>query len=131
MIDIEPEVTANVKRRLPAGVHFSAAYQPRPAKFPHVSAEETANTVYAKTQDSASLENHASVGYEVNIYSNKEGGKKTEARALLAVVDAGMAEMGFSRIYCQPIPNLADATVYRVVARYAAVVDNEHRIYQK
>lgn len=131
MIDIESDVLGAVKNGLPAGVSFSPFYQPRPAHFPHVSGEEKSNSVYRATQDSGSLENHASVGYEFSIYSNKEGGKKAEARAISAALDGIMQSLGFTRTYCQPTPNLLDATVYRITARYEAVVDTSHNIYRR
>lgn len=131
MIDIESEVLNAVKNGLPEGVSFTPTFQPRPPHFPHVSGEEKSNSSYRATQDSGSVENHASVGYEFHIYSNKEGCKKAEARALCAVVDGIMQYFGFARTYCQPTPNLADATVYRITARYEAVVDTHHNIYRR
>ena len=131
MIDIESEVLATVKNGLPDGVSFTPFYQPKPPHFPHVSGEEKSNSTYRATQDSGSVERHASVGYEFHIYSNKEGGKKAEARAIFAALDEIMQGLGFTRTYGQPTPNLADATVYRITARYEAVADTSHDIYRR
>ena len=38
--------------------------------------------------------------------------------------------MGFTRIFMNPVPNLESATVYRLVARYRAVVSKEKVIYR-
>ena len=54
-----------------------------PAAFPAVMIEEKANSIYRKSQDSGSVENHASLMYEVNVYSNKQTGKKVNVRPFL------------------------------------------------
>ena len=68
--------------------------------------------------------------YEVNIYSNLKTGRKTECRALAKVIDDAFAAMGFDRVMLNPIPNLEDATIYRIVARYEAVADAKNTIYR-
>ena len=75
------------------------------------------------------IENAATVLYEVNIYSNKVGYGKIEAKELLQTVDEEFSKLNFTRILMNPVANLNDATIYRIVARYQAVVDKEYRIY--
>jgi len=87
--------------------------------------------MYARTQDSESLENHVSVMYEIGVYSNKEVGKKSECKQIMALIDNEMQGMGFTRIFMNPVPNLESATVYRLVARYRAVVSKEKVIYRR
>lgn len=130
MIDIEPIVFETVKNAV-APVKCSPTYQDRSTMFPLVTVEEHDNSMYEKTQDSGNIENHARVLYEVNVYSNLANGKKSQAKQLIHQVDEVMANMGFVRSYCSPTPNLADSTVYRITARYRAVVDKNKNIYRR
>lgn len=75
------------------------------------------------------IENAASVLYEVNVYSNKIGYKKAEAQEIMSFIDEILAKLGFTRTMLNPLPNLADATIYRLTARYEAVVDKDNWIY--
>ena len=52
-----------------------------------------------------------------------------EAKELLQTVDEEFSKLNFTRILMNPVANLNDATIYRIVARYQAVVDKEYRIY--
>lgn len=128
MIDIEPIVFEAVKNAV-SPVKCSPTYQDRSKVFPLVTVEEHDNSVYEKTQDSGNIENHARVLYEVNVYSNLASGKKAQAKQLIHKVDEVMANFGFVRSYCKPTPNLADSTVYRITARYRAVIDKDQNIY--
>ena len=106
-------------------------YVKSPPRFPSVSIVEIDNTAYDRTQSSGSLENHADVTYEVNIYSNKTSGKKSECKAIASLIDNEFATLGFSRTMLQPIPNVDDATIYRMTGRYRGVVSKKHVIYRR
>ena len=102
-----------------------------PPAFPAVSLVEMDNTQHTSTQTSSEMENHADVMYEVNVYSNKKVGKKSECKKIIALIDKEMTAMGFTRTMLQPIPNMDDATIYRMVARYKAIVSKENVIYRR
>ena len=99
-----------------------------PARFPAVTIEERDNYVYKRLR-TTKIENAASVMYEVNVYTNRVGYKKQDAQEIMSFIDEILAEKGFTRTMMQPIDNLSDATIYRLVARYEAVVDTDHWIY--
>lgn len=125
MIDIENEVFNRIATRLreefnPISVY--GEYIKSPAVFPAVIIEERGNNAHERTQDSGSVENHARLMYEVNVYSNKQSGKKSECKSIFKVIDEEFASMGFTRTLKEPISNLEDATIYRMVGRYTAVV---------
>lgn len=107
---------------------MSGEYVDAPAKFPAVTIEEVNNSVYQKMR-TLHIENAASVLYEVNIFSNKVGYKKAEAQGIISFIDDILSSLGFTRTMCNPLPNLADATIYRLTARYEAVVDKDNWIY--
>ena len=134
MIDIENEVFSQIATRLrnefnPISVY--GEYVKSPVSFPAVCIEEKANSVYQRTQDSANVENHALVMYEVNVYSNKQVGKKSECKAIFKVIDDEFKQMGFTRTLSESIPNLENATIYRMVGRYSAVVSVDKLIYRR
>jgi hypothetical protein len=134
MIDIENAVFDNVARKLRdkyPDIHVVGEYVKTPPKFPSVSFVEMDNKTYSSTEDSGSSENHVSVMYEVNIYSNKKTYKKAECKAIAALVDEQMLALGFARTFLQPIPNLDDATIYRMVGRYSAIVSKNEVIYRR
>ena len=134
MIDIENEVFSTVSkavRKEYSNIYLTGEYVKSPPSFPAGSIVEMDNTVYTTTQTSSENENHANVMYEVNVYSNKTKGKKTECKAIISLIDNEMAALGFSRTMLQPIPNMDDATIYRMTARYKAVVSKDKIIFRR
>lgn len=133
MIDIENIVFDRIARAIKVEypkAHISSEYVKSPPRFPSISIVEIDNSVYERTQ-SNTIENHADVTYEVNIYSNKSSGKKSECKAIATLIDDEFATLGFSRRMLQPIPNGDDATIYRMVGKYGAVVSKNNEIYRR
>ena len=134
MINVENEIfdrVASAVKKVYPSVFISGEYIRTPSKFPFVSLIEMSNTAYDKTQSSAGIENHASLMYEVNVYSNKTSGKKSECKAIATLVDNELAALGFSRTMLQPIPNMDDATIYRMTGRYTAVISKDKKLYRR
>ncbi len=134
MIDIENEVfnrvATRVREQFP-DIFIVGEYVKSPSSFPAVSLMEMDNSVREDTADSGSNENHVNVMYELNVYSNKTTGKKSECKAIVALIDLEMTAMGFVRSTLAPIPNEYDSTIYRMVGRYRAAVSSEHKIYRR
>lgn len=133
MIDIENEIFTDIANAVEAQMpeaSLSSEYVKAPPKFPHGSVVEVDNAVLLRTRSSSSNENHATVMYEVNVYSNKKIGKKAECRKLFGIIDERFIQMGFTRTMMNVIPDLYDATIYRMVGRYQAVVSSNHTIYR-
>ena len=134
MINVENEVfnaVADKVRKEYSNVYLTGEYVKSPPSFPSASIVEMDNATYTATQTSSESENHANLMYEVNVYSNKTKGKKTECKAIISIIDNEMAAMGFTRTMLQPIPNMDDATIYRMTARYKAVVSRDKVIYRR
>ena len=134
MIDIENAVFNRVATRVREvfpDIYMAGEYVKSPASFPAASLVEMDNSTRIDTVDSCSNENHANVMYEVNVYSNKAAGKKSECKEIIALIDDEMLAIGFSRVTLTPVPNEYDSTVYRVVARYRATVSSKHEIYRR
>ena len=134
MIDIENAVfntvAAKVRDRHP-NISMTGEYVKSPSSFPAVSLVEMDNSVRTDTIDSGSNENHANVMYEVNVYSNKTTGKKSECKAIIALIDQEMLALGFARSTLTPVPNMNDSTIYRMVGRYRATVSADNKIYRR
>lgn len=125
MIDIENQIFGKISTALRDEfnpIFVSGELVKAPATFPAVYIEERANSAYQRSQDSGSLENHVSLMYEINVYSNKQVGKKSECKAIFAVIDNEFQKIGFTRIMKEPVANLEDGTIYRMIGRYTAVV---------
>lgn len=131
MIDIEEDIfntVATALRTAYSGIFVVGEYVPAPPQFPAVSIVEADNRVVERMR-TLNIENAASVMYEVNIYSNKTYGKKLECKKIADTVDQTFASIGFTRTMKNQIPNANDATIYRIVCRYEAIVDDDLWIY--
>ena len=134
MINVETEIfdiVATAVRNAYPDIYMIGEYVKSPSKFPCISLVEIDNSAYRRTQTDSSVENHAEVLYELNVYSNKKSGKKSECKAIASLIDNEMAALGFSRMMLQPIPNMDDATIYRMTGRYRAVVSKDKMIYRR
>lgn len=124
MIDIENLVIDKVFRAVnvayPNAVCYSE-YVEMPEAFPCVTIYEADNRSYRPSDDNQLSDHQVSVMYEINVYSDKQTGKKAEAKAIADIVDATMQSMKFSRNMRSQIPNI-DRTIYRVTMRFEAVV---------
>lgn len=126
MIDIEKLVytpIAESLRKRFKGITVSGEYVNSPAKFPYVSIVEQDNYTTQSHLDSSGTERYATVMYEVNVYSDKAGKKKTVCREIMGVIDEMLYGKNFTRISMSPVPNLENGTIYRLVARYKAETD--------
>lgn len=133
MIDIESEVfddVSKVVRKEYPNVYMTGEYVRVPPSFPCVSLIEVDNQIYRNTRDSGHLENHVQVIYEINVYSNKTTGKKTECKAIISLIDSRMESLGFTRTILTPVPNEQDG-IYRMVGRYRAIVSRNKTIYRR
>lgn len=134
MIDIENAVfntvATKVREQYP-DIYMVGEYVKSPSSFPAVSLVEMDNATRTDTIDSGSNENHVNVMYAVDVYSNKTTGKKSECKAIIALIDKEMLALGFARATLTPVPNMNDSTIYRMVGRYRATVSAKHEIIRR
>lgn len=134
MINIENEVFNRVNTRVRevfTDIFMVGEYVMSPPYFPAVSLVEMDNATRIETIDSGSNENHANVMFEVNVYSNKTAGKKSECKEIITLIDEEMLAMGFSRVSLTPVPNEYDSSIYRMIGRYRATVSSDMKIYRR
>ena len=126
MIDVESQIYTPIAEALRAafpGISVSGDYTLAPSSFPHVSIVEQDNYLSMAHADSGDTEKVATLMYQVDVYSNKGSGRKTEARSIMKVIDDLMYRKNFSRLSLSPVPNMEDTTIYRLTARYRAETD--------
>ena len=134
MINVEAEIfniIAKAVRSEYPNAYIVGEYVKSPSRFPCVSIVEIDNATYEKTESSGSIENHATITHEINIYSNKTSGKKSECKEIASLIDNEFATLGFSRTMLQPIPNVDDATIYRMTGRYRGVVSKDKKVFRR
>lgn len=129
MIDCESEVydriMKEVRKEFP-NIASSSEFINVPASFPFVHIEMVDNPVYRTFSGSFDDEQVTISMFEVNVYSNNPKGKKSEAKKIFQIIDKCFFDMNFNRTAYTPVPNLSDATIYRVVARYTGVTDGKY-----
>lgn len=118
-------VLAEALRADYSGIYVTGEYVPAPPRFPAVSiemADDYTSTDHLSTSDK---EIYSTVMFEVAVYSNLQTGRKKQAKQILSTIDELFYTMNFTRLSATPVPNLADNTIYRIVARYRAETDGE------
>lgn len=126
MIDIEKEIYTPLEaalREAHPGISVSGEEVLAPSEFPFVSAVEADNYMTKEHMDTADAERFATIMYAVNVYSNKGVMKKSECRAIMATIDRFMYAHNFTCITKTPVPNMNNASIYRMTAFYRAETD--------
>ena len=134
MIDYQNEIFTNVAtdvRSAHKGTTVTGEYTRSPSKFPAVTLDEIENVTVGTLEDSSHKEKYSGLTYRLQVFSNKTGGKKSEARAIFATADAVMRRMGFRRVTYSTTPEIYDSTVYSITATYEAIVDANGVIYKR
>ncbi len=134
MIDAETEIFSVIAEK--ARVEYpklfmTGEYVKSPSSFPCASLVEIDNATFRNSQTTDLRENHVAVTYELNVYSNKKSGKKSECKAIAFYIDELLLRLGFTRTMLEPVPNEGDATIYRMLGRYRAVIGKDHTIYRR
>lgn len=130
MNEIFTAVAAPVREAHP-GVTVSGEYTRKPSSFPAVTLDETENVIIGALEDSSNEEMYSGVSYRLQIFSNKIGGKKAEARAIFATADSIMRRMGFHRVGYTATPEIYESTIYSITAIYEAIIDVNGVIYKR
>lgn len=129
MIDVETDVFdyvyQDVSALVPTGC-FKSVYVPSPPAFPFATLIEADNVTDARRRSTSSSEEYAILTYEANVYDTD----KATCRTVMNALDAAMIRLGFVRTMTQFVPNLADPTLFRYMARYRGEADGRKVIYK-
>ena len=133
MINIEPQIFTKVYDAVKAvypDCDVKSELDLEPTAERAVMVEEIGNYSNQQTATSMEMENHAIIDYEVNVFSSKAVGRKSEAKAILSIIDDVLLGLNFQRLSTMPA-SLSDSTRYRLVARYTAVVSKNEIIFRR
>ena len=134
MIDYLNEIFTTVAvplRQAHEGITVSGEYTRMPSKFPAATLDEIANVTVDELEDSSVVEKYSSLTYRLQVFSNKQSGKKAEARAIFATADSVMRGLGFRRITYTTTPEIYESTIYSITATYEAIADADGVIYKR
>lgn len=119
MIDVSSRVLSNIKSYVKDTCKNVSNYSSKtPPEFPAVSVVQIDNQDVC--MDLENSENAVESVIEIQCYSNKN---ITEARNIINQCCDAMRKMGYIRTFgANPITNVADTNIYRMVARFKRLV---------
>ena len=131
MIDFSNEIfdaVAKHLRSLYKGIQVKGEYVATPAKFPTVTIDEIGNI--PTDLDSSKENKYADVVYRVQVFSNKENGKRAEAREIYKAVDEKLMEIGLFVKTFTTTPAIYNSEIYSITATYGGIIDRDGVIYR-
>jgi len=134
MIDVEADVFDTVARAIYAlseSAYISSRHFIAPPQFPAISIIEKTNLSHTESYDSSGREKASSLTYVIDVYSNSEKKAKQECKKIMKVIADTMNTMNFTRTFCEVSDNVADPNIYRMTARFAALVDESNVLYRR
>jgi hypothetical protein len=134
MIDYLNEIFTAVAiplREAHKGITVTGEYTRMPSSFPAATLDEIENVTVESLEDSSVAENFSGLSYRLQVFSNKQSGKKAEARAIFATADRVMRTLGFRRITYTTTPEIYESTIYSITATYEAIVGAGGVIYKR
>jgi hypothetical protein len=112
-------------------ITVTGEYTRQPSKFPTVTLDEIENVMVDTLEDSSQEERFSGLTYRLQVFSNKQSGKKAEARAIFATADSILRSLGFRRISYSTTPEIYESTIYSITATYEAVASVEGTLYKR
>ena len=127
MIDIETKVYSPIATALKAeysGIFVTSEPTPIPEKPLVVGIVQMDNYMSINRLDNSGRERFSTLMFQVDVYSNKQTGKKSQCKEVIDFVDKMMFDLNFTRLSLTPIPS-PETGYYRYTARYRAETDGE------
>lgn len=127
MIDIEAKVYSPIATALKeqfSGIYTTSEPAATPSKALVASIVQMDSYVSPRDMDNTLRETFATVMFQVDVYSNKQIGKKSQCKEVMGAIDEMLCRMNFTRESLTPIP-MEGSGYYRLAARYRAKTDGE------
>ena len=127
MIDVENKVFSPIFIALKEqydGIYVTSEPAPIQSKPLAVSIVQMDSYSSPRKQDNTLVEKFATVMFQVDVYSNKATGKKSQCKEVMALIDEMLFKMNFMRLSCIPTP-MEDSGYYRLTARYRVETDGQ------
>lgn len=104
-----------------ANAFVTSTYTPTPSKFPAVFVREVGSFTPTQYISLNNTEKVKEITLEVQVYSNKKSGAKSEADSLMSAAETALKTQYFYEISSAPVEN-ADAAIYRIAARFRRII---------
>ena len=127
MIDIENKIYSPIRTALVNaydGIFVTSEPTATTAKVPAVSIVQQDNYMSINKLDNSGEERFATVMFQVDVYSNKASGRKSQCKEIMGFIDKMLYDLNFTRLSLTPVP-MANDGYYRLTARYRAETDGE------
>lgn len=134
MIDFMNEIftaVATEVRSKHKGTKVVGEYTRSPSEFPCVTLDETENVTVTELIDSSMEEKFSGLQYRLQVFSNKQSGKKAQARAIFATADAVLRGMGFHRVTYTTTPEIYNSTIYSITATYESIISSQGFMHRR
>jgi hypothetical protein len=131
VIDFSNEIFNTVAKHLRSlykGIQVIGEYVKTPTKFPTVTIDEISNIPIHL--DSAKVNKYADVVYRVQVFSNKENGKRAEARQIYASVDEKLMELGLFAKSFTTTPAIYNSEIYSITSTYGGIIGENGVVYR-
>lgn len=121
-------VAKELRKRVPSILVTSEIDDSSVKRFPCVQIEENSNLPVHI--DSAGRSKYAAVSLRARVYSNKNPGRKAEARFIIGIVDSVLEPLKIYRKSFAPLNGLYNNSVYRIDCSYGATIGEDGMIYR-
>ena len=128
--EIFTRVATTVREEHP-GITITGEYTRQPSKFPTATLDEIENVTVDRLEDSSDSEHFSGLTYRLQVFSNKQSGKKAEARAIFATADGVLRSLGFRRMTYSTTPEIYESTIYSITATYEAIAGADGVMYKR
>ena len=128
--EIFTSVATKVREEHP-GITITGEYTRQPSKFPTATLDEIENVTVDRLEDSSNSEGFSSLTYRLQVFSNKQSGKKAEARAIFQAADGVLRSLGFRRMTYSTTPEIYESTIYSITATYEAIAGADGVMYKR
>lgn len=108
-------------------VNISSEFDDYPEEFPALMIWQTGSSVYTQSQDDALIPHHWRVTIQLDTFSNKTSGAKSEVKNLMSVADEAMEALKFTLTKSDITTNY-DRSIVRGRQTYRAIVGEPRTI---
>lgn len=100
---------------------ISSEFDDYPEEFPAIQIRQTGASAYVRTQDDSLDPHHFTVTFQIDTFSNKTSGAKSEVKALMKLNNEAMQAMKFTLTSSDIYTNF-DRTITRGTQNYRVLV---------
>lgn len=134
MIDVFNEIFDTFAKGVRSGhrgVTVTGEYTRSPSKFPAATLDEVQNLTVDNLVDTSHEEKFSGLRYRLQVFSNKQNGKKAEARAIFATADEQLRGIGLRRVSYTTTPDYYNSTIYSIEATYEGIISADGYMYRR